>query len=164
MGTLAPYITPVELRDALSPATYMAIFDDEQCGSTITVDASTAVALVLARAHSRVVSWLGSNYSRIPLVTDAGIPLLLKDAELNYAIGMSYDRHPEYVRAYGCDPQRKSAWDMAELTMERIQAAVLRLEDGTPVAKPKNIGGIVWESGPRTLTDSLDGTYNGGDF
>lgn len=164
MSTLAPYIAASDLRAALSPAVYMAIFDDEQTGSIADVDASNAVALVLARAHSRVVSWLGHTYTKLPLATDSEVPYLLKDAELNYAIGMSFDRHPEYVRAYGADPQRKNAWDQAELTMNRVQEAILRFVDAPSVGKPVNVGGIVFDSGPRTLTDSLDGTYNGGDF
>jgi hypothetical protein len=142
----------------------MSIYDDEQTGSIVTVDASTAVLLTLARAHSRVVSWLGHTYTKVPLVTDTDVPFLLKDAELNYAIGMSYDRHPEFVRAYGADPQRKNAYDQAELTMTRVQQAILRFVDSPTIAAPANAGGIVYDSGPRTLTDSLDGTYNGGDL
>jgi len=164
MTVLSPYITAAELRAALSPATYMAIWDDEQCGSTTEVDASTAVALVLARAHAKTVSWLGHTYTKIPLITDTDVPFLLKDAELNYAIGMSFDRHPEYVRAYGMDPQRKSAWDQAELCMTRIQQAILRFADAPSIAAPTNSGGIVYDTGPHTITDSLDGTWNGGDL
>jgi hypothetical protein len=164
MATLAPYITAAELRDALSPATYMAIFDDEQIGSTTVVDASRPVALLLARAHAHVVSRLGHTYNKIPLITDSEVPYLLKDAELNFAIGMAYDRHPEYVRSYGADSQRKNAWDQANLTMLMIQEAVMRFVDAPSVGDPVNVGGIVFDSGPRTLTDSLDGTYNGGDL
>lgn len=164
MATLAPYITAADLRAALSSSVYMALFDDEQTGVTATVDASLGVTLTLARAHSRVVSWLGHTYSKLPLVTDTEVPYLLKDAELNYAIGMAYDRHPEYVRAYGSDAQRQNAWDQAELTMNRIQEAILRFADAESVGDPVNVGGIVYDTGPRTLTDSLDGTYNGGDL
>lgn len=142
----------------------MSIYDDEQCGSITEVDASTAVNLTLARAHARVVSWLGHTYNQLPLSTDTDVPFLLKDAELNYAIGMSYDRHPEYVRAYGMDPQRKSAWDQAELCMTRVQQAILRFVDSPTIAAPTNVGGLIYDTGPHTITDSLDGTRNGGDL
>ena len=164
MATLAPYITAADLRAALSTSTYMAIYDEEQTGSIVTVDASTAVLLTLARAHSRVVSWLGHTYTKIPLVTDTDVPFLLKDAELNYAIGLSYDRHPEYVRAYAAEPQRKNAYDQAELTMTRVQEAILRFVDSPTVPTPVNVGVIVYDTGPHTITDSLDGTWNGGDL
>jgi hypothetical protein len=164
MTILSPYITAAELRAALSPSVYMAIFDDEQIGSTIEVDASVPVQLVLARAHARVVSWLPHTYTQLPLSTDLEVPYLLKDAELNYAIGMSFDRHPEYVRSYGMDPQRKSAWDQAELCMTRVQQAILRFADSPSINAPTNSGGIVFDTGPHTITDSLDGTRNGGDL
>ena len=164
MATLVPYITATDLRAALSPPTYMAIFDDDQTGSIVTVDASTAVLLTLARAHSRVVSWLGHTYTKVPLVTDTDVPFLLKDAELGYAIGMSYDRHPEYTRAYAADPQRKNAYDQAELTMTRVQEAILRFVDSPTIAAPVNVGCVIYDTGPHTITDSTDGTRNGGDL
>lgn len=164
MTVLAPYNTPAELRAAMSPATYMSIYDDDQSGSIVTVDASTAVALTLARAHSKVVSWLGHTYTKIPLVTDTDVPFLLKDAELNYAIALSYDRHPEYIRAYGADPQRKGAYDQAELTMTRVQEAILRFVDAPSMPLPVNVGCLIYDTGPHTVTDSLDGTHNGGDL
>jgi len=104
MTTLAPYVTPAMLRARLSLATYIAIYDDDLTGSITEVDASEGVALTLSDAHSLVVSRLGTNYTHIPLVTDIDVPFLLKSAELNYAVGISYDRHPEYIRAYGTDP------------------------------------------------------------
>lgn len=162
--SLTPFITAAELRATLSPATYMAIFDDEQTGSVSLVDASTAVLLTLSRAHIRTVSWLPPSFDKLPKSSDTDVSILLKDAELNYAVGLSYDRHPEYVRAYGADPQRKAAYDQAELTMTRVQAAVLRLPDSPSMDEPHNVGGIVYESGPRTLIDSFDGSRNGGDL
>lgn len=161
---LEPFVTPQMLRDTLSPATYMALFDDEQTGSISDVDESAPVLLLLRRAHIRVVSWLGHNYTKLPLVTDTDVSDLLIDAELNYAVGMAYDRHPEYTRSYGEEPKRKAAWDQAELTMMRVQEAILRLPDAPSMGQPANVGGIVYESGPRTLTDSIDGTFNGGDL
>ena len=161
---LDPLITAAQLRATLSEPTYMALYDDEQLGSAEAVDASAAVQLTLRRAHIRCVSWLGANYSKLPLDTDSDVSDLLIDAELNYAIGLSFDRHPEYVRQYGEDPRRKAAYDQAELTMTRVQEGILRMPDSPSMGQPANVGGIVYDSGPRTMTDSLDGTYNGGDL
>lgn len=162
--SLEPFVTAAELRAALSLATYLALFDDEQTGSTDIVDASLPVTLTLSRAHVRVVSWLPNSYSTNPTADDSDVSVLLKDAELNYAVGMAFDRHPEYSRQYGEDPRRKAAFDQAELTMTRVQSAVLRLVDSPSLGIPALAGGVCYESGPRTITDSLDGTHNGGDL
>jgi hypothetical protein len=157
-------ITAADLRNALGAATYMALFDEETTGSISDVDASAAVLMVLRRAHIRCISWLGTNYAKIPKSTDNDISDLLIDAELNYAIGLAYDRHPEYVRAYGADPQRKNAYDLAELTMMRIQEAILKLVDSPSMAEPLNVGGLVIDGGQRVFLDSSNGQRNSGDF
>lgn len=159
-----PLITAADLRNALSPSTYMALFDDDQTGSIVTVDASGPVQLVLRRAHIKCVTWLGANYEKIPDGTDTHVSFLLVDAELNYAIGMAYDRHPEYVRAYGEDAKRKAAWDQAELTMMRIQEAVLKFVDLPDMEEPRNVGGLVVDGGQRVFLTSSTGINNGGDF
>jgi hypothetical protein len=161
---LAPLITATMLRYGLSTATYMALYDEEQLGVQDEVDVSGPVLLTLTRAHIRCVSWLGANYNKIPLVTDPDVSELLKDAELNYAIGISYDMHPEYVRAYGEEPKRKAAYDQAELTMMRIQEAILKLVDSASMAEPTNVGGIVVDSGQRMFLGTTNGIMNSGDF
>jgi len=157
-------ITAADLRNALGAATYMALLDEETTGSISDVDASAAVLMVLRRSHIRCISWLGTNYAKIPKSTDNDISDLLIDAELNYAIGLAYDRHPEYVRAYGADPQRKNAYDLAELTMMRIQEAILKLVDSPSMAEPLNVGGLVIDGGQRVFLDSSNGQRNSGDF
>jgi hypothetical protein len=159
-----PLITAADLRNALSTPTYMALFDDEQCGSYIEVDASAPVLLTLRRAHIRCISWLGTNYTKIPASTDSYVSDLLVDAELNYAIGIAFDRHPEYVRAYGEEPKRRAAFDQAELTMTRIQEATLKMVDSPTMEEPLNVGGLVVDNGQRMFLRAADGTNNGGDF
>lgn len=161
---LAPLITAEQLRLSLTTPTYMALFDEEQTGSVPTVDASATVALVRRRAHIRCVSWLGLNYKRIPLVTDTEVPDLLVDAELNYAVGISLDMHPEYVRAYGEEPRRKGAFDQAELCMQRVQEAVLQFVDAPSAGEPENVGGVVVDSGQRVFLGSTNGALNSGDY
>lgn len=161
---LAPLITANLLRLALTTTTYMALFDELQLGDVGSVDASASVTLVLRRAHVRCVSWLGLNYKKIPLVTDAEVPDLLVDAELNYAVGIAFDMHPEYVRQYGEDPRRKSAFDQAELCMQRVQEAILQFVDAPSVGEPENVGGVVTDSGQRVFLGSTNGALNSGDY
>lgn len=161
---LDPLITAKDLRDAMSTQTYLALLDDDMIGDVPTVDASGPVTLLLANAHIHCVSWLGANYSKIPRVTDIDVSQLLKSAELNYAIGMAYDRHPEYVRQYGEDHKRKSAYDRAEITMMRIQEACLKLVDSPSMAEPQNVGGVVVDYGQRVFLGGANGVLNSGDF
>lgn len=161
---LAPLITGEDLRIALSKATFLALYDDEQTGDMETIETSAEVGQTLRRAHIRTVAWLGNNYNKVPLVTDTDVSELLKDAELNYAIGISYDRHPEYVRQYGEDVKRKAAYDQAELCMQRVQEAVLRLVDSPSMAEPENVGAVIVDSGQRTFLGTTNGVVNSGDF
>lgn len=166
-GEQAPLITAQELRDALGRNTYMALFDEDDegqsTGDVATVDVSRPVLLTLARAHARVRSRLAAVWTQIPKSTDPQIPLLLKDAELNFAIGMAYDRHPEYVNRFGWDPVRKGAYQIATDTMELIQDAVLRVDDPSP-GTPVNVGGTVIDNGNRVFLPNPDGTNNSGDW
>jgi hypothetical protein len=161
-----PLVTAAMLRATLSLATYMALFDDEQLGITDDVDKSLAVTLVLRRSHTRVNSRLATIYSKRPLPSgsDAEIDDLLLDAELNYACGMAFDRHPEYTRSYGEEPRRKAYYDQAEAVMENIQAALMRLVQTPPEDPPKNVGGIVYAITQRVMSPDADGTLNSGDF
>lgn len=152
------------LRHALTLTTFMALFDEDQIGVVEDVYTQPGVLLALRRAHIRCVSWLGANYRKIPLVTDTDVSDLLIDAELNYAIGIAFDMHPEYIRQYGEDPRRKAAYDQAELTMLRIQEAILKLVDSPSMGEPQNIGGIVVDSGQHVMLGTTNGASNSGDF
>ena len=159
-----PFITPALLRTALSPTTYLAIFDDDGTNNVAYVDASDAVKLCISRAHVRVVSYLGNIYNRIPDGADADIPGLLADAELNYATGIAFDRHPEYVRTFGESERRKAAFDQADMTMKAVRGAMLSITDVPSLEKAANVGGVVIDGGVRVFLPSPDGTTNSGDF
>jgi len=164
MAGLTPFITAAQLRTTLGLSTYLALFDEDNTGDTDIVDGSDAVALCIKRAHVRVVSRLGILYNKIPDGTDAEISDLLVDAEINYAVGISFDRHPEYVKTYGEDKKRDAAFDQADATMEMIQAAILTIVDAPPAPSPANVGGVVIDSGQRVMIDSNDGCRNSGDY
>jgi hypothetical protein len=164
-----PLITAATLRAKLGFNTYMALYDEDDSGSptgdVAQVDASEAVALTLRLAHVRVVSRLATIYpNKTPDGTDPLIDDLLVDAELNYAVGISYDRHPEYVNRFGWDPVRKGAYQMADDIMASIQDAVMRLVQAPPEPKPANVGGVVVDGGQRVFLVGIDGTPNTGDW
>jgi hypothetical protein len=168
---LEPLISAEELRNALGLSTYMALFDDlyegNPSGDVTKVDASASVTLIRQRAHVRCVSRLPAIYgSSIPDGTDTNVSMLLKDAELSFAVGLSFDRHPEYVDRYGWDPVRKGAYQTAMETMDLIQDAVLRIvpRDAPPEPTPRNVGGVVVDGGSKMFLTANDGTNNSGDW
>jgi hypothetical protein len=160
MPQLTPYVTARILSAALSPATYMACFDDQQLGVTDDVDVSLPVTLVLKRAHARVISRLPPIYATLPPASvPDNIPALLEDAELCYGEAYAYDRHPEYCKTYG-EPKFKSG----DAIMELIQIGLLRIADNPPAPQPANVGGIVINEGHSNFIGSTNGVLNSGDF
>lgn len=152
------YCSSDELRIALGTATFLAIFDENNDG---TADAE-AVTLVQVRAHARVVSRLVDVFgANIPASLSTTAPILLKDAELDYATALAWQRHPEYVRAHGKN-EAIAAMERADQTMARVQSAIARLSDFA--TKPANVGGVVNDTSSRLVIDSADGTKNSGDF
>lgn len=157
------YTDATGLQNALGPVTYLAIFDDVNAGS-VSTGTGTPVDQVLSRAHAQVVSRLVSVYGAdgIPSVLPSSIPALLVDAELNYAVALAWQRHPEYVRAVGAKNATAAAYERADMTMKNVADAIQRLPE--VVATPSNVGGVVTDGSNRLIIDSSDGTSNAGDF
>jgi hypothetical protein len=162
MAELNPLICAEDLRDMLSPTTFMQIFDDANTGVELTVMRSNIVTLVLNQAHAKCMSWLLTIYNRLPDGDDNEIPELLKGVELEYAVAFAWARHREYARASQVDVDK--LFRRADETMERLQSATQRIPDNPPEAKPRNVGGTVISSGARVMCDNADGTVNSGDF
>lgn len=165
-STVNPYITPADLVDRLNPTTFLAIYDDDSTNSVATVSSSNVVKQVIRLAHSRVFSRLPNLYKTPPNVdpNTVAVPDLLYDAELAYAVALSLQRHPEYVRTFGENQKVKQAFEQAEDIMRLLQDDTLRIADLPPAPSPLNVGGIITDNGQRVFIDSADGTRNGGDF
>jgi len=140
------FVTPAEFRSTFNPGTYLSIFDDNNDG--IVADDDPNVALVLERAHSKVVSYLPLNFrswaelsERLP----AHAPILLKGAELDFGFCLAMDRHPEFAKTYGGE-ERDKRWKRAEGEMDRVARAMLRLVEVPET--PTNVGGLVRSSDP----------------
>lgn len=161
---LTPLIDAETLRNTVSPEVYVAVFDDTNCGDLAVIDVSGPVTEVIDDANMLVLASLPANYATIPDGADTSIPVLLKTAVRLYLRYFTFIRRPEYTRVTGRD--ESGLLEYADKIMGRIRAGILQIppKDNPQHIAPGNLGGIVYESGPRTMVDSADGTFNGGDF
>jgi hypothetical protein len=162
---LAGWIAAQDLRLALGPVSYMAIFDDSTSKSIATVDASLQVAQVLNLSAAEVASYMPILYPDVPPQLPAAVSQLLAGAQLDYSRVLSYRRHPEYIKTYDAGPGGK----MEELFREkmlRIQQSVQQIspQDAPALEDPGNVGGNFADDGKRLICTSPDGTDNLGDF
>lgn len=151
MGT---YIEQINLERALSPATVLAIFDDDPPTGRVNQE---AIAEIIERAEAEVDSWLVGIYD---LPIPAPYDRLLKVAAIDFAVAFSFERHPEYVKTFG-EEKRAERWKRGSDRMMRIRDGLQRLPDQpSPDTAPKNSGAVVYDHGDRTMVDNSDGTVN----
>lgn len=158
--TTTLYATQTDLENALSRSTVTALFDDDGAG----IPTQGALDGVLERASRRVDSYLARVYLGPFPVTQVPVPMVIRDAALEFAIAFSFERHPEYVHTYGETYRGASRYKRACDMMDRLCQGQQEIPDWTLQPKPRNVGGIINSTGPRTIIDSPDGTNNGGDF
>ncbi len=156
MGT---FITQADLQRSLSPATMLALFDDEQDN---TVHAA-AVTQVIAEAEAEVKSYLVGTYPN-PLPTGAALDELLKLAAVDFAVCFAFARHPEYALQTGQAKALEERMKRAEARMARIQTAAQRPPTLDAISKPANVGGFVTAAMSNVIGANSDGTPNTGDF
>lgn len=169
------YITADDLSNAISRAKFMAIFDDTvpPNGNFAAVSALPVVTDILRRSLVRVSSKLPLLFKKFPPENAAAgisagndnVPTLLKDAQLQIAIIFTYRRHAEYVKTYGAEPGGKlmAEWQEAMASLQSAEDQITP-NDSPMQPTPENVGGVVYDHGPRLITDSTDGTPNNGDF
>ncbi len=168
---LQGWVTPKQLRLALGPVTYMALFDDDRTGSPAAVDASDQVAQALEESAAEVASYLPALYTApsSPAQLPGQTAWLLTGAQLMYAKCLSWQRHPEYVKTYGAQPGGKLE-QLFRDKMVRIQSSIQQVAPGaatdgsSPVADPPNVGAHVTPDDDRIIINDADGTPNIGDF
>jgi hypothetical protein len=158
---MGDYILQSDLEDALSKTTVMRLFDDNNDGEA-DID---PVNRVIASAEALVNSRIARAYPSLTLpVTQTPQSALLKEAALMFAIPLSYRRRPELVRTTGESGRGPSMMKQAFDYLEGLCTGKQFLFDVPAERKPSTVGGIVYESGPRTMLDDSDGTNNSGDF
>jgi hypothetical protein len=160
---MAGYASETDLRNAIWPGMFKQLFDDTGAG-TVAVGA-TNVLQVLARAHAEVTSYLPRAYDVTPAELPNAVSQLLVSAEIDFAVAFAFSRRPELAEKLGAN-FIDLTFKRATKKMENIANTVQQIapNDTPPAAKPNTLGGIVYDTGPRMLVDSSDGTVNGGDF
>lgn len=154
------YATQTDLENSLSPATVLALYNDDNDSQVNAV----AIEGVLVRATNWVDSYLATQYLPPFPVTQTPVPAMIVAAALEFAIAFSFERHPEYVHTYGETFRAATRFKRACEMMDRIVASQQQIPDWVLQPKGKNVGGIINSSGPRTIIDGPNGENNGGDF
>jgi phage gp36-like protein len=154
------YITQTDLESALSPATVIALFNDQDQGVVYV----TALEGVLERASAEVDAYLARVYRGPFPIAQTPVPAVVKNCTLEFAIAFSFERHPEYVHTFGEQYRGTTRYKRACEMAERLATGLQEIPDWTLSPRGGNVGGIVYTQGPRTIIDNPDGTTNNGDF
>lgn len=153
---MGKYISQTDLAVALSPDTFVKLFNDDP-----TTDQLNQMAIddVIDRAEGEVDSFLiGVNdVSKLNRFDRE-----LRTAALDFARCFSFERRPEYERTFGEFPRGRELYKRATQRMQRVQQAAQELPDQQQ--RPKNVGGIVRDDGPRTIVTGIHGEQNGSGF
>jgi hypothetical protein len=152
------YVTHAEVQAAMSPQTFIGVFDDDLDGEADDVP----IDEMIERASSRTDGWLAAIYNGPWPITQTPVPGLVRELTLQYVLAMAYERRPDFARQLGGDD--KDRWARADELGKRLEAAVLRITDLEGQAKPANVGGVVVDNASRIIVDDPDGTSNSGDF
>lgn len=150
-------IALLDLQRAVSANTVTACCDDDGDG----IADSAVITDLIGRANAMVNSWL---YGVGLPVDNTTTDILLKEAELQYAIYFMFERHPEYVRVK--DPiDRANRLKTVQSLCERIKSGQqVPVETVKASGTPRPYKGVTIDSGHRMLVDSPDGSSNQGDF
>lgn len=154
------YALKKDLESILSPATVLALFDDDARGSANV----EAILDTLDRASREVDSYLARVYTGPFPVTQKPVPSVIKYATLDFAVAFAFERHPEYVHTYGEVYRASSRYKRACERMDRLCQGQQEIPDWALQTKPMNVGGIIRYEGPRTIISTYDGEDRGGDF
>lgn len=149
--------TFADLQNALNVQTAIALYD-EGTGKPNTV----AFAMNVDRAEHELVSFLIDTFGW-PLPEQTQVDGLLKYSALDYLIGFSIERHPEYAKQAGFGTPH-SYYERAKERAERIMRGVQRPVELQEAVSPGNIGGFTVDGSTRMYIPGTDGTPNAGDF
>lgn len=165
MPAAGKYIDADELATRLTPATYLAIYDDSGTGDVASVN-DQAVQQDIDGAEGEVDSYLITDRALpLPAIVNPSVDRLVRLAALDFATALAFLRHPEYVRTFGENPKAQGLWERATARMKRLKTGMVELPDvDKQAAKPLNVGGVVLDEGPRTIITSSDGRDNGSGF
>jgi len=188
MAAAGSLVSLADLEAALSPQTVVSLYDDHGVGilegaDDVTEEQATAIGMTLEElqtavsaneagvqlqidlAEAEVNSRLYAHFKSLTIPVDQTPPSnLLKLAALRFLIPFSYMRHPEYVKTFGENPRGQSLLNQAGSFMDRICQGKQAMPDVQEQDVSSTVGGIVYDTGPRMMTDSVAAEGNGGDF
>lgn len=143
------YINDADLLAAISENVVNATADDDNNGTPDTA----VLTYAIDAAEGEVDSYLLGFYT-YPL--DPATDRLIRLSALDFAVAFLSERHPEYVRNRD-SKMGEVRYKRAVERMLRIQAARQRLPDVAQASKPKNVGGIVYNCGPKFMIGCAGG-------
>ena len=150
-----PLWTLADLQARLSAETVRQIFDDDTNGAPDALN----ITRLQEDSDSYVKGFLRPIYDLDEIDALPSPPNELKRLSLDVAEWMACRRWPEYIRG-----EWKEKRDYTRAELMDLRSGTVRLDVMGSPEPAGNEGGLVTDSGPRTILDSADGTYNGGDF
>lgn len=167
MGTPFTFgIVQSDLENALNVATVLALFDDGTPPNAGSVN-QVALTATIVRGEQEMASWLVGQFG-LPLPADLATDMFFKSSAIEFCVGYSIERHPEYAKAAGFGTA-ESYFERATARAERIAAA--RQQANTLQETPANVGGVVMNGAPRMYVPSVTTvggittiTENSGDY
>ncbi len=156
MSTFTFGLVQADVENALNKATLLALYDDGN-GQLNT----TALAANIVAGELEMASWLVDQFG-LPLPADLALDPFFKRGALEFVVGFSIERHPEYAKQAGFS-SAQSYYERATKRAERV--AVARQRATTVQEKPANVGGSTPDGSPRMYTPGANSPGpNAGDF
>jgi phage gp36-like protein len=136
------YIAQVDLENRLSQSTILQLYDDGN-GNVNTA----AIAAVLQTASDMCDAEISGSYGGPwPAGTDpttGKYAAMLREAATLYAIALSFERHPEYVRKFGDDNRARGMYERAAMLCTAIANGDKNIVEATPKGGAIVRGGVV---------------------
>lgn len=149
--------TFADLQNALNVQTALYLYDEGDGKPNMVAFQSN-----VDRAEHELTSFLIDTFGW-PLPEQTQVDGLLKYTALDFLLGFSFERHPEYSKMSGFGTP-KSYFERAKAQAERIMRGVQRPVELQDAVTPGNIGGFTVDGSTRMYIPGSDGTPNAGDF
>lgn len=158
-----------DLVNALGEQTIMDTCDDFRWKDPPRVLAGDILKLVVKRANAIVLSYLPTTYGdtapkQTPDYPDDELSDLLRDCGLRFATCLLYQRRPAWMKQNGYLESHGPGGNVergAHTQMKQIQASIQRVHatDNPPETKPRNVGGVFHDDGPKITIASSVSSY-----
>ena len=138
-------IVQADIENRFSIATTRALYDD----GTGVLNAAALAANIIS-GEQMLLSWLvgewGGTVAALP--TDYGTDPFLKQAAIEYILGLSVERHPEYAKQSGLGT-KESYFNRSQMLAGNIMKGLQQPTSLATGEEPENTSGITIDPGPR---------------